>query len=145
MKITRVRIVFYPRPPSLLCRTLYSTSVFLQTHITTHFMCRILTQLSMGLPGQTLQQPRNEVRIGQLSTLMLLATARYNRQLVRSTLRTHASLTCRLTTAGAGADAEALADSDSDVTFLPFNLMRVWLLVILFALILQVEVYKHLI
>ena len=99
----------------------------------------------MGLPGQTLQEPRNEVRIGQLSTLMLLATARYNRQLVRSTLRTHASLTCRLTTAGAGADAEALADSDSDVTFLPFNLMRVWLLVILFALILQVEVYKHLI
>jgi hypothetical protein len=63
MKVPPVRTVFYPRSPSLLCRKLYSASSFLQTHITTHFMCRILTQLSMGLPRQTLQQPRNEVCI----------------------------------------------------------------------------------
>ena len=122
MKVPPVRTVFYPRPHSLLCRTLYSASVFKQTLITTHFMCRILTQLSMGLPRQTLQQPRNENCIGQLSTLMLLHTARCNRQLVRSTSRSHTSRPCRLSTGGAGMDAESLADSDSHVTFLPSNL-----------------------
>jgi hypothetical protein len=54
MTVPPVRTVSYPRPHSLLCRTLYSASVFLQTLLTTHSMCRILTQLSMGLPRQTL-------------------------------------------------------------------------------------------
>jgi len=48
-------------------------------------------------------------------------TLRQTARKVRSTLRTHASLPCILTTVGARMGAAALAASDSDVTFLPFN------------------------